>query len=88
MAKGKVPLEDIYVLNKKSRGLIYTRKGQILYNVKQIGSGSATPTMISLTAQGLAQAKSKIEGQRKSFRSGIKGHIQNQNPDQARDIIQ
>lgn len=72
MAKGKVPLEDIYVLNQKGRGLGYTRKGQILYNVKQRGSGPGTPPMISPIAQGLAQAKSKIEGQRKSFRSSIK----------------
>lgn len=55
MAEGKTVPDDIYVLNQKGRGLGTTRKGKILYKVKNV------PTVISPTVQALAQAQSKIQ---------------------------
>ena len=60
MALGQIPLEQIYVLNQKGKGLGTKKSGQIIYKVKQTGKGPGQPTVILPIAQGMAQARSKV----------------------------
>lgn len=61
MAKGKVPFDDMYVLNQRGRGLSNGR-GRIVYKVNQTGGNSTTqPQIISPVAQGLKQAESRVK---------------------------
>ena len=53
MVKGHTSLEKIYVLNQK---------GKIMYKINQQGSGvGSLTTLVSPVAQGLAQARSRIQ---------------------------
>lgn len=70
MAQGRIPLDEIYVMNQRGRGLGNSRKGNIIYRMGQRGSGSTE--MITPVAQGLAQAKSKIRSRSRSSTPGRK----------------
>jgi hypothetical protein len=67
MAKGEIPVEDVYLLNQKGRGFGHNRRGRVVYKVqKGSGSGSSKgPVMISPIAQGLNMAKSELAAQKK-----------------------
>ena len=67
MARGKVPLDDMYVLNQRGRGLSNGR-GRVVYKVNQVGGDTSTPAIISPVAQGLSQAESRVRRQRKSIK--------------------
>ena len=59
MAEGKVPLEQVYVISQKGRGLGTNRNGKVLYGVKsQLGSGTVN---VSPVQQGIQQAKSELK---------------------------
>lgn len=73
MARGKVPLDDMYVLNQRGRGLSNGR-GRIVYKVNQTGGNTTHPQIISPVAQGLSQAESRVRQRRKSIkRSASRG---------------
>ena len=61
MAEGKVPLEQVYVISQKGRGLGNNRNGKVLYGVKsQLGSGTVN---VSPVQQGIQQAKSELKSE-------------------------
>ena len=61
MAKGKVPLEQVYVISQKGHGLGSNRNGKVMYGVKnQLGSGTVN---ISPVQQGIEQAKSELKNE-------------------------
>ena len=61
MAKGNVPLEQVYVISQKGRGLGTNRNGKVMYGVKsQLGSGTVN---VSPVEQGIQQAKSELKNE-------------------------
>lgn len=59
MADGKVPLEQVYVLSQKGRGLGRSRRSKIMYGIQtQSGSGGLNVTPVE---QSVKQAKSLLE---------------------------
>ena len=61
MAEGKVPLEQVYVISQKGRGLGNSRNGKVMYGVRsQLGSGTVS---ISPVQQGIQQAKSELKSE-------------------------
>ena len=74
MARGNIPIEEMYLVNQKGRGFGNSRKAKIVYKIGQRGSGPGM--MVTPVAQGLAQARSKVPGhsrrRRTVRRKGIK----------------
>ena len=61
MAEGKVPLEQVYVISQKGRGLGKSRNGKVMYGIRsQLGSGTVN---ISPVQQGIQQAKSELKSE-------------------------
>ena len=61
MAEGKVPLEQVYIISQRGRGLGTNRNGKLLYGVKsQLGSGTVN---VSPVQQGIQQAKSELKSE-------------------------
>lgn len=77
MARGEIPVEEIYVVNQRGRGLGNSRKGKVVYRIGQTSGqkGSGPGMMVTPVAQGLAQAKSKVRGLSKGRKTGRKRSI-------------
>ena len=61
MAEGKVPLEQVYVISQKGRGLGNSRNGKVMYGVRsQLGSGTVNVPPVQ---QGIQQAKSELKSE-------------------------
>lgn len=72
MAKGKVNQGEMYVINQKGRGIGNARRGKVMYPISQRGAGETS--VISPVAQGIVQAQSKVQNNRKRKRSQSRGH--------------
>ena len=73
MAQGKIPLDDIYVLHQRGRGLGTTNRGKALYKVQ---SGGQAPSNVTTTKgvttpvnRGFAMAQARIRNSNRLNRS-------------------
>lgn len=73
MAQGKIPLDDIYILNQKGRGLGSNNRGKALYKVQSGGQIPAnvttTKTVTTPVNRGYAMAQARIKNSNKLSRS-------------------
>ena len=73
MAQGKIPLDDIYVLNQRGRGLGTTNRGKALYKVQSGGQApsniTTTKTVTTPVNRGFAMAQARIRNSNKLSRS-------------------
>ena len=73
MAQGKIPLDDIYLLHQRGRGLGTTNRGKALYKVQ---SGGQSPSNVTTTNRvttpvnrGFAMAQARIRNSNRLSRS-------------------
>ena len=69
MAQGKIPLDDIYVLNQKGRGLGTTNRGKALHKVQSPSNITTTNTVTTPVNRGFAMAQARIRNSNKLSRS-------------------
>ena len=78
MAEGKVPLEDMYILNQRGRGLGVGARGKIIYKIHKPSNSATSPQIISPVAQGINQAESMVKRKKNIKRVGKKKRSQSQ----------
>ena len=73
MAQGKIPLDDIYILNQKGRGLGSNNRGKALYKVQSGGQApsnvTSTNTVTTPVNRGYAMAQARIKNSNRLSRS-------------------
>ena len=73
MAQGKIPLDNIYILNQKGRGLGSNNRGKALYKVQSGGQApsnvTSTNTVTTPVNQGYAMAQARIKNSNRLSRS-------------------
>ena len=73
MAQGKIPLDDIYLMNQKGRGLGTTNRGKALYKVQSGGQApsnvTTTKTVTTPVNRGFAMAQARIRNSNRLSRS-------------------
>ena len=67
MAKGKIPLDDIYVLPQKGRGLGTSPRGRALYKVQE-GGKKGNEKITTPVNRGYAMAQARIKNSKKSIK--------------------
>ena len=72
MAEGKFPLEDVYVLNQIGRGLGNSRRGKMIYKIKNPNKTITSIPIISPVAQGINQAESMVKKKGKGIKRSSK----------------
>ena len=71
MTHGKIPVESVYVLNQKGKGLGTNPKGWALYKI-QSGHQSISNPMNSPANKGYAMAVGQIKNTEKGLNLGVK----------------
>ena len=61
MAEGKIPFEDMYILNQKGRGLGNKNKSQVIYKIQKGNTPTISAQLVSPVAQGINQAESMVK---------------------------
>ena len=75
MARGKIPLDDMYILNQKGRGLGTNSRGKTLYKIQTGGQlPTTTNTVINPVNRGYAMAQARIKNAQRS-RNALKGKV-------------
>ena len=73
MAQGKIPLDDIYLLQQRGRGLGTTNRGKALYKVQSGGQSpsnvTTTKTVTTPVNRGFAMAQARIRNSNRLSRS-------------------
>lgn len=61
MAEGKIPFEDMYILNQKGRGLGNKNKSKVIYKIQKGSTPTISAQLVSPAAQGINQAESMVK---------------------------